>query len=185
MKLWSVILATLLIFGMGFVAGAVLGKKKAEPRQWSRSKSGDSSHSRFRRDQQRRMEFIARCNRELGLSEEQSKQIGTIISESQTRTKAIWEEFAPRMKEEMEATQARIKELLNPDQQARFEEIMKRSWGSRRKSGGPSGQSDDKPPPPANEPSADSPPPPEGADAGASSHWSSAVSICASAGRCQ
>jgi Spy/CpxP family protein refolding chaperone len=81
---------------------------------------------------QRRVEFLLRATRELKLTADQRGQIDKIVLESQERTRQVWEQVAPQMRKELADTKDKIHVMLTPEQQARFEELLKQPPRGRR-----------------------------------------------------
>ena len=75
---------------------------------------------------------MTRVGDELSLTTEQKEQIEAILRESQERTRALWEEISPQMRAEFQATQEKIRDVLTPEQQQQFEELMKKGREPRR-----------------------------------------------------
>ncbi len=135
MNNWKIIFATVVIFGAGIVAGALLVEqlnqnKGKHPRQdvgMVISTNGPS----VRRDlspgmEQRRIDFMRNVSSNLNLSTEQREHVDDILHEGQERIKKIWEPYAAKMREEMNDVREKIHAELTPDQKKRFDELMKR-----------------------------------------------------------
>ena len=73
-----------------------------------------------------RKEFLGRMDRELALTRQQRERIEKIMTESQERTRLLWELVGPEMRDEMRLVREEIREQLRPEQLAKFEEIMQR-----------------------------------------------------------
>src|SRR4051812_4691261 len=122
-KIWKVILATLVIFGAGVITGGLLvnhvvkikktANKPAPPLQaltpW----------------QQRSRDLLHRMERELDLTPEQRQHVEKIIMESQERTRSLWKPIAPQMNREMVRVREEMREELTPEQRKRFDELLK------------------------------------------------------------
>jgi Spy/CpxP family protein refolding chaperone len=133
-NVWKVILVTMVIFATGAITGGLVVRKTssesaAEP---GRPSATNRLHQAFRPERMLRMDFIDRAQQELALTPEQMQQIEVILSESQARTREIWEEFSPQMRAEVKSTQQKIRDLLTPEQRGQFEELMKRRRAPRR-----------------------------------------------------
>jgi len=126
-KRWNVILATAVIFGTGVVAGTFLSRNLAAPTPDLIHRPGDRPHSGSsqRPDRKHRTEFIMRVQEELDLTPEQRTNIEQIVRESQERTRALWEEFSPKLRAEYKSAQQEIRKVLTEEQRAKFEELMK------------------------------------------------------------
>ena len=152
MKIWKVILATIVIFGAGLVTGGLLvgfadGARerrhhwfamhdpKFHPPTFSNTNAPGGSNREpgklslpFGKPPGRGMgkEFLERLDRELKLAPEQRRSVGKILDESQTRTKELWEKIAPEMRDEMKRSREKMRGVLTPDQNQRLDELMKR-----------------------------------------------------------
>jgi Spy/CpxP family protein refolding chaperone len=128
---WRVILATLVLFGAGVVTGGLLVQhsfeaRLARPRQPGSSRPTTSSPGGMR------YEFLRRMGRDLDLTADQRERIDKILSQSQEQTRKI-------LREESQKTKAAFREVLTPEQQAKFDDLIKRSQRAheqRRSSGG-------------------------------------------------
>ncbi len=94
---------------------------------------------------------------DLTLSLTQSNEIASILLGSQSRMKAIADEYLPRTKEEFLRTREAIQTVLTPEQKTRFEEGFKRHQSRFVRREGGDRQANDEPRP---EPSGNQPPPP-------------------------
>ena len=159
MNAWKVILATLVIFITGVVTGGVLVSyadrasrmnRAPRPRAEGRPPGNnpnlpvmaaprDPQSPRLPNLIQNRMprglslEFLQKLDAEVHLTPGQHERIEQIITDGQQRNKEIWERITPELRREMAETQRRIRDILTPEQHARFEELMKQSRpGGRR-----------------------------------------------------
>ena len=129
MKIWKVILVTLVIFGAGVVTGSLLATKthSTDSQQTNQTDPGASAPRALR------MDFVDRLKGELDLSPEQLSKIETIVQESQKRTKEIWEQCSPEMHAEFKRTKEKISAVLTEEQQQKFIELMKQRRSPPRK----------------------------------------------------
>lgn len=67
------------------------------------------------------------------LTSGQRTRVREIIAEGQARNKESWDRIAPELRREMVETQKRIREILTPEQRAKFEELMKQSRPASRR----------------------------------------------------
>jgi len=72
-----------------------------------------------------RVEFLKRAERELNLNRDQKEQADKIISASQERTRKLLEPISPQIRDELQETKEQFRALLNPDQQTRFDQMLK------------------------------------------------------------
>ena len=113
--------------------------------------------------------FAERLERQLGLSEEQRREIDEILRESRKESNGLHDEMLPRIRAQVERTRQRIFEVLTPEQREEFERLREEHRGAerfflggdvrhRRKGPGRRGPRP-QPPPPDGEPAAAGPPP--------------------------
>lgn len=76
----------------------------------------------------------------LNLSDDQAQQIGKIFDESSQKTKDLQKQLDPQFQAIHLETRARIRQILNPDQQKKFDEHV-RQIDERHKEHGPPGPS--------------------------------------------
>jgi len=121
-RIWKVILATLVIFGAGFVAGNLLGRR-TEPAGAPGTRTANSqnlSPGQFRLQQLER-----RMDRELGLTAEQHERIHKIISASLERTRELWKPVTQEVGRETQKVCDEIRNELTPEQQAKYDTFAK------------------------------------------------------------
>ena len=116
MKNWKLILVTSLIFVTGMVTGAVTVKRFQSARL-----PGPGQ----------RIEFLRRIEKRLDLSPAQRERIDKILSESQERTANLWEQIGPKMRQEFDDVRKQIRQELEPQQLAKFEELIRKSRARR------------------------------------------------------
>lgn len=119
---WQVRLAALLIFVLGFSAGA-LGLNAYQ--KWSRSKAQETRHSRFE-------EMLDR----LQLSNEQKTQVHQILTESREQLQTLRKESEPRFDAIRQQADERLQKVLTPEQWTQFQQERDsiRSRGRRGRS---------------------------------------------------
>jgi Spy/CpxP family protein refolding chaperone len=143
MNSWKIIPAVMVIFGAGVLTGGLLvnyvdqGHQengrfafwKANPRapaaDPSQAQPGDLPHPRT--PEMWRKDFLEHLDEKLKLTPEQHAAISKIIAEGQEQNREIWTNVAPRMHQEMELVQQRIREELTPEQQKQFAALIKQS----------------------------------------------------------
>ena len=87
--------------------------------------------------------------RHLDLTPEQRRAVRQILDESHREAEALRHDLAPRLRDVMERSQERIREVLTPEQRERFEELRRRHHRrSDRFFGGPDGRRRHRRPPP-------------------------------------
>lgn len=117
MKSWKVILATLVIFGAGFFAGALVVKnspaKIATPTPPLQPMPGGFG------------QLHDRMKRELNLSTNQTAKLEIIFTDSRERIKILWDLVGPEMKTERSNVLDKVRGVLTEDQKKKFEELAK------------------------------------------------------------
>lgn len=72
-----------------------------------------------------RLDLLRRMQRDLNLTIDQHEQIDKILKESQERSKKIMEPVAPQIREELEHTREEFRNVLTPEQRAKFDDLLK------------------------------------------------------------
>ena len=114
---WLVRAAALVIFLLGFAAGALA---PAAYRAWVRD--GDGA----RRDRFEKM------SEDLKLTPEQQEQVKQIFGETRTRLEALRKESEPRFAEIRRDADERLKQVLTPVQWEQFSKSREEGRGGRR-----------------------------------------------------
>lgn len=122
MNSWKVILATIVIFAAGLLTGGILTWRLEQANLMRRAHrtAQPASPGGWR------FEFLRRAQRELDLSPEQRGQIDKLLKESQERTRVIMEPVSPQIHAEMLRTKEEFRKILTPEQQKRFDELLKK-----------------------------------------------------------
>lgn len=81
--------------------------------------------------------LVKRLDHRLDLSPQQEAEIEKILERGQQRISAVWGEARPRVRQEIERTNAEIERLLTPEQRVEFQKIKMRI-GHRGRRGPPS-----------------------------------------------
>jgi Spy/CpxP family protein refolding chaperone len=129
-KIWKVILATLVIFGAGVITGGLLVNhvvRLSEIKNQKKIKAATPATTvqAVTPWQQRNRDLLRRMDRELNLTPEQHDQIEKIILESQERTKVLWKPIAPQMNKETQMVHERMRDQLTPEQRKKFDDLVK------------------------------------------------------------
>ena len=114
---WLVRAAALVIFVLGFAAGAFA---PAAYRAWTRDGGG-------RRDR------IERMSEDLKLTPEQKEQVKQIFGETRTRLEALRKESEPRFAEIRRDADERLKQVLTPEQWEQFRKSREEGRGRGRR----------------------------------------------------
>jgi len=128
-KAWKVILAAALLF----TAGAATGIAGSRLRTRAKLRSEAERRAPLPAIAWQRYEFLRRAQRDLKLSDEQKTRIEAKVKDSQERFRRLWEPIAPQAREEFEQLRTQIRAELMPEQQARFDELVKKSERERRR----------------------------------------------------
>jgi Spy/CpxP family protein refolding chaperone len=126
-KVWKVILATIVIFAAGALAGGLFVKSRtAQAPPPKPPVPGIISQQHFQ----------ARLKKELELSAEQTNRIDKIFAESNARIKIYWDLLSPDVQKERQVVYENIRAELTPAQREKFEQLLKqpprRPDGQRR-----------------------------------------------------
>lgn len=113
---WQVRLAAILIFVLGFAAGALALNGY---RRWARNDGG------------RRGGFEAMLNR-LQLTEEQKPQVHQILTETRQHLEGLRKESEPRVVEIRRQADERLQKVLTAEQWKKFQEEREKIRGRRR-----------------------------------------------------
>jgi Spy/CpxP family protein refolding chaperone len=110
-KIWLVLLV---VFVLGSVTGAALtGLYKSRAGGGGAEARERAMHERFEK-----------MRTELQLTDQQTTSIRSILDETRNEYRALRTELRPRFEEPRSKARARIRALLNPEQQAKFDAKM-------------------------------------------------------------
>lgn len=73
-----------------------------------------------------RLDFLRRAQRELDLTPQQRERIDKLLKESQERSRKIMEPLAPPLREELARAKQEFLQVLTPEQQKRFDDLVKK-----------------------------------------------------------
>ena len=132
MNTWKVILATMVIFGTGVVTGGFLVEHAAHSRHARPPHAANAN----RQPQPSslsglRFDLLRRLQSELSLTPEQKERIDAIIRQGQERTRKIMDPVRPQLQEEVRKTKAAFRDALGPEQQTRFDELLRQEQRPR------------------------------------------------------
>ena len=115
--MWTVLVA---VFLLGSVTGAALSGLIRSRASGGRDSREHSASERF-----------AKMRAELNLTDQQTIQIKTILDDTKNEYKALRTELKPRFDEPRLKARAKIRALLTPEQQQKFDAIVAR-YDARR-----------------------------------------------------
>lgn len=118
---WQVRLAALLVFVLGFAAGALAFSAY---RNWSRTRIEGSRHERFERMLDR-----------LQLTNEQKAEVHKILTETRDQLQTLRKESEPRFDAIRQQADERLQKVLTPEQWKQFQEERERTRGRGRRGG--------------------------------------------------
>lgn len=124
---WKVIFAALVIFGAGAVTGALLVHRSAG---WGGARHSNPGRARAMQTPSpggMRLEFLRRAGRELNLTTEQRGRVDEILQQSQERTRAMVAPVWPQVRDEVQRAKEEVRKVLTPAQQARFDDLLKKT----------------------------------------------------------
>ena len=110
-KIWLVLLV---VFVLGCATGAALDVLY-------RSRAAGPRREGHERDAQARLDAM---RRDLNLTDEQANAVRAILDETRERYHALRAELRPRFEEPRQQARARIRALLTPEQQQKFDAIV-------------------------------------------------------------
>ncbi len=116
---WLVRVAAIVIFLLGFAAGALAlnGYKR-----WGRSSAETSRHARFER-----------MLDSLQLNVDQKTQVHQILGDTRQQLQALRKESEPRVSEIRRQTDERLQKILTPDQWKQFQQERDKMRGRERR----------------------------------------------------
>ena len=120
MKRWKVIATVLLIFASGAVTGALALRTATNRAAAERDPFPPSLMDM-------RFGALETMQRELQLDEAQTRRIEGILQEGRRRTREVWESCQPQFRAEFKRVRELISAELSPEQQARFEDLLKKA----------------------------------------------------------
>lgn len=115
MKIWKVILATLVIFAAGMFAGGLVAKRLLPPKPLPIAAPPVDMQQRF----------YQKLKKELALTAEQTNRLDKIFVEGNARVKIVWDLMAPELQKERQEVYENIRAVLNPEQREKFEKLTK------------------------------------------------------------
>jgi len=127
---WKIILASIVIFAAGAIAGSLVGSHHPfrHRHEMTNPPEGRERHEvpppplvvRLNKD------FLQRLDDKLQLTPDQKEKIAKIIADGQERNHQIWTNVAPQLRAEIADVHRQIREQLAPEQKEQFEELLKR-----------------------------------------------------------
>lgn len=110
----KILLVLVAVFVLGSVTGAALTGLLYRSRAGNDRAGGEKAmHERFEK-----------MRTELKLTDEQTKSVQTIIDETRNEYRALHTELRPRFEEPRQKARARIRALLTPEQQQKFDAMI-------------------------------------------------------------
>ena len=122
---WHVRGAAVLIFLLGFAAGALALNAY---RAWSRGNASVSRQDRFEQMSER-----------LKLNDDQKSQVQKILGDTREQLQALRKESEPRVTEIRRQADEQLQKVLMPDQWQQFQQMRDEMRGKRRRGRGNSG----------------------------------------------
>ena len=122
MKIWKIILSSLVIFAAGIFTGGVVSKAFRPPLREFVALPGSMYQGRV----------MDRMKSELDLTKEQKERIAKIFNESHERMDILWKLINPEVQTELRDVREKIRAELTPAQREKFEQLLKQRPSSRR-----------------------------------------------------
>jgi Spy/CpxP family protein refolding chaperone len=104
-----------------FVVGVLVGGFAVHLYYAEQPRGGWDRGERFRS-----VRFVERLERDLSLTTEQRARIDEILQQARIESDRLHRELVPRVREHMERTRAEIRDVLTPEQQAKFDALRER-----------------------------------------------------------
>lgn len=127
MNQWKVILATLLIFGSGIGTGVLLSKRNSPTDEPQHGELGKFAPTNSNNDPRSLRPVFFRSpgffDRHLELTEPQKEQVQSIIETSHEHIRELGTPFRNQLKEEQQAVQKALREILTPAQAKKFNNL--------------------------------------------------------------
>lgn len=123
-------LQTWLVLVVIFVLGAVTGVGIGGVYRSKSDASFRDSHGRHREA------LFEKMRADLNLNEEQSKEMRKVLDETGNEFRALRSELRPRYEELRMKTRGKMRALLTPEQQRKFDSLMAEIDARRQKEGG-------------------------------------------------
>ena len=118
MKIWKVILATLVIFSAGLLAGGLVVKSLQPPPQTVRQTNAVP-------ERWMQKMLLERMKADLSLTPAQKQRVEKIFSESQERMSVLWDAINPEVQAELREVREKIRAELRAEQLEKFEQLLK------------------------------------------------------------
>lgn len=127
MKPWKVILAAIIIFAAGAMAGTALTRKAPRPGgpRWANNTNVLNAPPAPPNFVALRMEFLRQAERQLELTPEQKTKVEQILTDSRQRTRQIMDKLTPELRDELKQTTLAIRETLSREQREKFDKLMR------------------------------------------------------------
>lgn len=125
MKNGKTILGILLVFILGAAAGALVTHIVYKSRMESLVSGSPGARQEM---------LVKRLTHKLDLDDRQRDQVRAIVRATEAEIKGVRRQFRPQIEAILEKSQARIREILRPEQQEQFEKIIakrKTRWNRR------------------------------------------------------
>lgn len=124
-KVWALALLIAVLF-LGGAAGAVvdrtlMGSHACTDREAGRAQGGQKHQS-----------YLARLSAELDLTEEQQGRLETIVERHRETYSALWREIRPQFDTIQANLRREIRDALNDEQRAKYDELLKNQAEHRR-----------------------------------------------------
>ena len=114
-------------FLLGALVGGIAGNQSCAP-PFHRPWSGAREHTQAK--------MLAKFNAKLNLSSEQQQKVSVILQQKRGRIDALRGEMRPKFEEIRNSTRSEIRQILTPEQQAKFDAMIAEREARKKQSGG-------------------------------------------------
>jgi Spy/CpxP family protein refolding chaperone len=118
-------------FMVTIILGAILGGLGIYYWLWSTGRL--QHHGGFNKDR-----AVAHLKKDLNLTDDQAQQVGRIFDEASQKVRDLQKQIDPQFEAIHQETRARIRQVLNPDQAKKFDELVRAMDARHRRGGSPS-----------------------------------------------
>ena len=131
MNSWKIILAAVVIFGAGAIAGGLVAGHRPFRHHHEMVNPAPDGHERREVPapplvaNRLNKQFLQQLDDKLQLTPEQKEKIGKMIAEGQERNHEIWTNVAPQLRAVIADVHRQIREQLTSEQREQFEELLR------------------------------------------------------------
>ncbi len=115
MKNWKAIVGVCLVFALGMVSGGLVTVRVITKRIQRIAQGGPQAVNQI---------IVRRLTKRLDLDSSQSGKLMDIIVDTRKDIRSAREQISPQLKQIMDDSESKVRALLNPEQQKKFDEVL-------------------------------------------------------------